>query len=80
MELTLKKLAIPPPSEEEAALGPVLFWRPEKDPHGEFSNWLPAPMLVKEQRYSCVEQYMMHQKALLFDDPTTAAKIMKTGR
>jgi ribA/ribD-fused uncharacterized protein len=36
-------------------------------------------MTIDGIRYSCCEQYMMHQKALLFRDLTTAAKIMNTS-
>jgi ribA/ribD-fused uncharacterized protein len=45
----------------------------EKD---EFSNWYISSFEVEGQRFNCVEQFMMYQKAKLFDDDATAAKIM----
>jgi len=42
----------------------------------EFSQWHRAPMLIDGIRYNCAEQYMMHQKALLFDDTEIAGLIM----
>ena len=45
---------------------------------GIYSQWYNSSMTIDGIRYSCCEQYMMHQKALLFKDLTTAAKIMST--
>ena len=42
----------------------------------EFSQWHRAPMTVNLIEYNCAEQYMMHQKAILFKDYTTAKLIM----
>ena len=48
----------------------VFFW-------GEvFSQWYPAEMFIDGQWYNCCEQYMMHQKALLFGDSEIAELIM----
>ena len=47
-----------------------LFWR------GPFSQWLPSNFTVNGVKYTYAEQYMMHQKALLFGDKETAKKIM----
>lgn len=41
-----------------------------------FSNWHPASFEVDGVTYSCMEQFMMHRKALLFDDAQVAKKIM----
>lgn len=46
------------------------FW------NGPFSQWSPCEMTVGEAVYGCAEQYMMHQKALLFGDGEAAAKIL----
>lgn len=46
---------------------------------GIYSQWYNSSMTIDGIRYSCCEQYMMHQKALLFRDLTTAAKIMNTS-
>lgn len=45
---------------------------------GIYSQWYLSSMIIDGIRYNCCEQYMMHQKALLFKDLTTAAKIMST--
>lgn len=42
-----------------------------------FSQWHPAKFVIDEIEYNCAEQYMMHQKALLFDDIETAGKILQ---
>eukprot|EP00929_Paragymnodinium_shiwhaense_P039948 TRINITY_DN20904_c0_g1_i1.p1 TRINITY_DN20904_c0_g1~~TRINITY_DN20904_c0_g1_i1.p1 ORF type:complete len:346 (-),score=51.47 TRINITY_DN20904_c0_g1_i1:183-1220(-) len=49
----------------------VLFW------DGPFSNWHRCRFTLGDLEYCCVEQYMMHQKALLFGDSATAAEIMR---
>ncbi len=46
--------------------------------NGEFSNWFPAKFTVDGITYNCGEQYMMHQKALFFNDTFTAKKIMES--
>jgi len=44
----------------------------------EFSQWYPSAFTSKDGlAFNCAEQYMMHQKALLFGDAKTAAKIMQ---
>lgn len=48
----------------------VLFWG------GIFSQWHKAPMTIDGIEYNCCEQYMMHQKALLFGDKEIAAEVM----
>ena len=51
----------------------VFFW------DGIYSQWYPAEMEIDEIKYRCCEQYMMHQKALLFGDTETAEKILLTS-
>lgn len=48
----------------------LLFWRQWP------SNWEPSPFTFLGRRYSCVEQWMMHEKAELFGDGATADLIM----
>ena len=43
------------------------------------SNWHPASFEVDGVTYSCMEQFMMHRKALLFEDLHIARKIMATS-
>lgn len=51
----------------------VFFW------NGIYSQWYQASMTIDGVLYNCCEQYMMHQKALLFNDIETAEKIMLTS-
>lgn len=41
-----------------------------------FSQWHSASFKVEGVEYGCAEQYMMHQKAVLFKDKDMAAKIL----
>lgn len=45
---------------------------------GPFSNWAIADFKVDGVKYVSAEQYMMHQKALLFGDTESAEKVMQT--
>lgn len=49
----------------------VFFWE------GIYSQWHKAPMTIDKIEYNSCEQYMMHQKALLFGDMEIAEKIMQ---
>jgi len=52
--------------------GYALFW-------GQWpSNWMISPMVIDGVTYNCVEQYMMAEKARLFKDTETLAKILET--
>ena len=51
------------------------FWS-NKSP---FSNWHKAEFTEHGIQYSCSEQYMMHHKALLFNDHDIAEQILKTS-
>ena len=44
--------------------------------NGIFSQWYKSLFEVDAIQYSCAEQYMMHQKALLFGDSEIAELIM----
>jgi len=50
----------------------IYFWG------GIYSQWSIAPMTIDGIEYNSCEQYMMHQKALLFGDTETAEEVMKT--
>lgn len=54
--------------------GFVLFWRPP----AVFSQWTPSTFTVDGVTYSCAEQFMMAEKARLFGDETTRARILAT--
>jgi ribA/ribD-fused uncharacterized protein len=49
----------------------VLFWS------GIYSQWYAAPMTINGTKYNTCEQYMMYQKALLFEDEEVANAIMR---
>ena len=48
----------------------TFFWQ------GPFSQWHRANFTIDGVTYNCAEQYMMHQKALLFADYDVAKQIM----
>lgn len=57
------------------------FWRPSEK-NGEFSQWYKSQgkefqFQDEHDKYVCMEQYMMAQKAILFNDPDTHDKIMR---
>ena len=51
----------------------VFFW------NGIYSQWHKAPMIIEGVEYNCCEQYMMHQKALTFNDLEIAKKVLQTS-
>lgn len=51
----------------------TLFWS------GPFSQWHPSTFKIDGVTYNCAEQYMMAEKARLFSDKSTEAKIMSTS-
>ena len=48
----------------------VFFWR------GFMSQWYPSMFVVDRIEYNCCEQYMMSEKARMFNDVETTEKIM----
>lgn len=62
----------------------VLFWghteNPGKVTKACLSQWYPCCFVIDDIKYCCTEQYMMAQKALLFDDQETYEKIMASDR
>jgi ribA/ribD-fused uncharacterized protein len=48
----------------------VFFW------NGVFSQWYPSKFVIEGVEYNCCEQYMMAQKALLFNDLESHKMIM----
>lgn len=51
----------------------TFFWK------GPFSQWARSAFTVDGVEYTCAEQYMMHQKALIFGDTEKAQEIMDAG-
>jgi ribA/ribD-fused uncharacterized protein len=53
----------------------VLFWKPP----APFSQWTPCTFTLDGVTYNCAEQFMMAEKARLFGDDATLAKILATA-
>ncbi len=56
----------------------VCFHNPEEE-NGYLSNWFLSDFLWGGKKFSSMEQYMMYQKALLFEDRGSALQIMETS-
>jgi ribA/ribD-fused uncharacterized protein len=56
----------------------TFFWRTFSN-HGYLSNWYPCKFTLNGTLYNCSEQYMMEQKAILFDDQITKNMIMNAN-
>lgn len=57
----------------------VFFWRIRKGKEVNkscMSQWYPSEFIIGGIRYNCAEQYMMAQKALLFEDEEIYKKIL----
>lgn len=50
----------------------IFFWG------GEFSQWYPCSFMINNIEYNCAGQYMMAQKAAIFQDWDSFAAIMKS--
>lgn len=55
----------------------ICFHNPNEE-NGYLSNWFLSEFIVGGITFSSMEQYMMYEKASLFDDQTTAEKILQT--
>ena len=55
----------------------VCFHNPDEE-NGFLSNWYVSSFTVNKIRFSSMEQYMMYEKALLFQDQEAAEKILQT--
>ncbi len=56
----------------------ICFHNPDEI-NGYLSNWFLSDFHVGDIIYSSMEQYMMHQKALLFNDKDVAKEILDTS-
>ncbi len=54
----------------------VNFWKPYEK-NGFLSQWYRAPFKEDGIQFFNAEQYMMYQKAMLFNDEKTAARILR---
>lgn len=55
----------------------VFFHKPE-EPYGFLSNWYYSPFNIDKIYYTSAEQYIMHQKCLMFGDDNSAAAVLAT--
>lgn len=55
----------------------ICFHNPEEE-NGYLSNWYLSEFTVDGIKFSSMEQYMMHEKALLFQDQEAVEKILQT--
>ena len=53
----------------------VCFHKPEEE-NGYLSNWYLSDFIADGIKYSSMEQYMMYQKALCFNDDSIARQIL----
>ena len=53
------------------------FHNPD-EPYGFLSNWYKSDFTVDGIKFSSMEQYMMYEKAIVFEDNAVAAKIRNT--
>ncbi|KAJ3148222.1 hypothetical protein HDU89_004817 [Geranomyces variabilis] len=56
----------------------IYFWKTSERPYGIFSQWAITPFTdsTTSITYNSTEQYMMHQKAVLFGDTSIANAIL----
>lgn len=55
----------------------ICFHNPDEE-NGYLSNWYLSDFFIDGITFSSMEQYMMYQKAILFDDVETSKKILAT--
>nr|QOI90589.1 hypothetical protein HWQ62_00458 [Pyramimonas orientalis virus] len=53
----------------------VFFWKPPSI----YSQWTPSKFVINGIEYCCAEQYMMSEKAKLFEDVSMFNQIMATN-
>lgn len=65
--------------QQRKELSFVFFWRPEQGAVNQscLGQWQPSYFEVDVDTYSCAEQYMMAEKARLFDDTDIEEQIMQ---
>ena len=55
----------------------ICFHKPEEE-NGYLSNWYPAIFKCNTHTFSSVEQYMMYEKARIFQDESVMERILST--
>lgn len=56
----------------------ICFHNPDEE-NGYLSNWYLADFMIDRIAFSSMEQYMMYQKAVVFDDTEIAKEILATS-
>ena len=56
----------------------ICFHNPDEE-NGYLSNWYLSDFIVDEIKFTSMEQYMMYQKAMCFNDNDIAAQILETN-
>lgn len=54
----------------------VCFHNPEEE-NGYLSNWYSSQFIINDIIFSSMEQFMMYQKAICFEDNDIAQKFLK---
>ncbi|KAJ9157501.1 hypothetical protein NKR23_g611 [Pleurostoma richardsiae] len=68
--------------EADDNTSPLFFWRESHPETGYLSQWWPCAFrdaADPSKTYKTAEHYMMHQKALLFNDQAVAARVLAAG-
>ena len=55
----------------------VCFHNPDEE-NGYLSNWYKSDFVAEEIKFSSMEQFMMYQKAVHFNDIASAKQILET--
>ena len=56
----------------------LYFYQETEVPYGAFSQWHPSVFTDGGKKFTTAEQYMMAQKAIVFNDKQTLKSIMRT--
>ena len=65
--------------EETLYMQNIICFHSPNEENGFLSNWYLSDFSVGGNKYSSMEQYMMHQKALVFNDTDAANAILQTS-
>lgn len=57
----------------------ICFWK-QYQKNGYLSNWYKSEFIVDNIKYNCMEQFLMAEKARLFNDKFIRNKILKTKK
>jgi len=63
-------------------VGAIFFWHDDEVPYGFLSQWYTSAFTSPSSSdvvFRTAEQYMMYQKALLFNDQDTAVKVLQAA-